>query len=152
MMRILFVFVLLLGLFSCRKENEYQDQNQNDPRLKYEGQWNFIGNGVTYTGYYVYDSLMNSQWVSNVTVTTNYNDSTGSIQLGQNENELVFKYCESCNPVIYNLDDMGLVLSPNYGANIGWTLTDTTFINIVTPQPPGYTTSYSTYNLEGRKL
>ena len=145
---LIIVFVFLLGLVSCKKENE----NQNDLRLKYIGQWNFKGNGYTYSGYYVYDSLMNSQWVENVTITTNYNDSTGIVQLGQNENELVFKYCESCDPVIYNLDEIGLVYSSSLGGNVGWTLTDTTFFNIITPQPPGYSTSYSTYNIEGRKL
>ena len=118
----------------------------------YTGNWNFRGNGISYSGYYVYDSLLNSEWVSNVTYTTNYNDSLGTIQIGENIDELVFKYCETCDPIIYNLNDSGFVYSESLGGNIGWVLTDTTFFNIVTPQPPGYSSSYSTYNIEGWKL
>ena len=53
---------------------------------------------------------------------------SGSIQLGEEENELIFKYCESCEPIIYNLNDEGEHYSENYGAFIGWTLTDSTFL------------------------
>ena len=118
----------------------------------YTGNWNFKGNGISYSGYYVYDSLLNSEWVSNVTITTNYNDSTGSIQLGANINELIFKYCESCEPIIYNLNDSGFFWSEGLGGNTGWSLTDTTFYSIITPAPPSYSTSYSAYDIEGWKL
>ena len=76
----------------------------------------------------------------------------GTIQIGENIDELIFKYCETCDPIIYNLNDSGFVYSESLGGNIGWVLTDTTFFNIVTPQPPGYSSSYSTYNIEGWKL
>ena len=118
----------------------------------YTGNWNFKGNEFSYSGYYVWDSLMNSEWVTNITINTNYNDSTGSIQLGENVNELIFKYCESCDPIIYNLNDSGLVYSPSLGGDVGWTLTETTFFNIVIPTPPGYSSSYTTVDIEGWKL
>ena len=54
--------------------------------------------------------------------------------------------------VIYNLSDSGFVYSPNLGSNVGWVLTDSTFFKIVTPSPPGYSTSFSTYDIEGWKL
>ncbi len=126
-------------LLSCEKEN--------DLRLKYVGDWNFKGNGYSYSGYYIYDSLLNSHWTYNESFTTDYNDSTGSIELGDNSNELIIKYCESCDPVIYNLSDSGEKWSDNYGAIVGWTLTDSTFFNIISPEPPGYTPSFSTYNI-----
>jgi len=128
-----------LVLLSCEKEN--------DLRLKYVGDWNFKGNGYSYSGYYIYDSLLNSHWTYNESFTTDYNDSTGSIELGDNSNELIIKYCESCDPVIYNLSDSGEKWSDNYGAIVGWTLTDSTFFNIISPEPPGYTPSFSTYNI-----
>ena len=118
----------------------------------YVGDWNFKGTEFSYSGYYIYDSLLNSEWVSDITITTNYNDSTGSIQLGENINELIFKYCEDCSPVIYNLNDSGFVYSPGLGGETGWVLTDTTFFNIVIPSPPGYSTSYTTVDIEGWKL
>ena len=126
--------------------------NSSDINSIYTGNWNFKGNGISYSGYYVYDSLLNSEWVANVTYTTDYNDSTGSIQLGENVDELIFKYCEICEPIIYNLNDSGFVYSEYVGGNTGWTLTDTTFFNIVIPPPPSYSPSYSTYNIEGWKL
>lgn len=151
MKKLVLVFIAI-GLFlGCEIEEETNDISYH-PNMDYVGDWNFKGNGFTYSGYYVYDSLMNSEWVANTTITTNYNDSTGSIQLGENINELVFKYCASCEPIIYNLNDSGLVWSETLGGNVGWVLTDTTFFNIVTPQPPGYSTSYSTYDIEGWKL
>ena len=84
--------------------------------------------------------------------TTNFNDSLGSVELGYNINELVFRYCEACKPVVYSLEDTGMVYSEKFGGFIGWTITDSTFYNVVNPGPPGYSTSYSTYNIEGWKL
>ena len=118
----------------------------------YTGNWNFKGISISYSGYYTYDSLLNSEWVSNVTYTTNYNDSLGTVKMGTNLDELIFKYCETCDPIIYNLNDSGFVYSESLGSNIGWMLTDTTFINIITPPPPSYSPSYSTYSIEGWKL
>tara|TARA_Y100000991_G_scaffold193515_1_gene161619 strand:+ start:115 stop:573 length:459 start_codon:yes stop_codon:yes gene_type:complete len=146
-LRILLSMTIITFIISCIKEKE------NDPRLKYVGDWNFKGNGYSYSGYYIYDSLLNSHWTYNESFTTDYNDSTGSIELGYNSNEIVIKYCESCHSVIYNLNENGEEeWSDNYRANIGWTLTDTTFFKIVTPSPPSYSPSFSTYDVEGWKL
>ncbi|GIR11719.1 MAG: hypothetical protein CM15mP23_02940 [Cryomorphaceae bacterium] len=87
-----------------------------------------------------------------MTYFTDYNDSTGSIQSGENIDELIFKYCGNCAPIIYNLNDSGYVYSEYYGGNTGWIITDSTFFNIVSPPPPSYSSSYSTYNIEGWKL
>tara|TARA_B110000444_G_scaffold97169_1_gene92223 strand:+ start:897 stop:1436 length:540 start_codon:yes stop_codon:yes gene_type:complete len=116
----------------------------------YTGDWNFKGNSFSYSGYYIYTP--DAEWYSTSSSTTSYNDSTGSVQLGENMNELIFKYCESCNPVIYNLNDSGEVWSESLGGYIGWTLTDSTFFNMVNPGPPSYSPSYSTSNIEGWKL
>ena len=136
----------LLISISCNKEN--------DERLKYVGDWNFKGNEFSYSGYYDYNVPpgQSPDWVSTSSSSTDYNDSTGSILLAESPNELIIKYCESCDPVIYNLSDSGEKWSDNYGAFVGWTLTDSTFFNIISPEPPGYNTSYSTYNIEGWKL
>ena len=54
---------------------------------------------------------------------------TGSIELGDNSNEIIIKYCESCHSVIYNLNENGEEeWSDNYRGNIGWTLTDIIFL------------------------
>ena len=146
-LRILLSMTIITFIISCIKEKE------NDPRLKYVGDWNFKGNGYSYSGYYIYDSLLNSHWTYNESFTTDYNDSTGSIELGDNSNEIIIKYCESCHSIIYNLNENGKEeWSDNYGGNIGWTLTDTTFFKIVTPSPPSYSPSFSTYDVEGWKL
>ena len=143
---ILVCTTFLLVLLSCEKEN--------NPRLKYVGDWNFKGNGFSYSGYYDYNVPpgQSPNWISTSSSTTDYNDSTGSILLVDNPNELIIKYCESCDPVIYNLSDSGEKWSVNLGAIVGWTLTDSTFFNIISPEPPGYTPTYSTYNIEGWKL
>ena len=146
MKKLLFLFIPFIFFLGCEEEKA------NNITSIYNGNWNFKGNGISYSGYYVYDSLLNSEWITNVTYTTNYNDSTGSIQLGENIDELIFKYCEMCEPIIYNLNDSGFVYSEYLGGNTGWIITDTTFFNIVTPPPPGYSPSYSTYNIEGWKL
>ena len=154
MIKSFLVIVTCIFFFACNKaiEKDENQSNSNNSNMVYIGDWNFKGSGVSYSGYYSYDSLLNSEWVSDVTYITNYNDSTGSIELGLSENELVFKYCSYCDPVIYNLNDSGLVYSENYGGNIGWTLTDSTFFNIITPPPSGYSPAYSTYDIEGWKL
>lgn len=143
---ILVCTTFLLVLLSCEKEN--------DPRLKYVGDWNFKGNRFSYSGYYDYNVPpgQSPNWISTSSSTNDYNDSTGSILLADNPNELIIKYCESCDPVIYNLSDSGEKWSDNLGAIVGWTLSDSTFFNIISPEPPGYTPSYSTYNIEGWKL
>ena len=147
---LLFLYTFLLFFISCEKES---NKKENDLRLKYIGDWNFKGNGYSYSGYYIYDSLLNSQWTYDETFTTDYNDSTGTIELGENINEIIIKYCESCHPVIYNLNENGVEdWSHSYGASVGWTLTDSTFFKIVIPAPPSYSPSYSTYNVEGWKL
>ena len=143
---ILVCTTFLLVLLSCEKEN--------DPRLKYVGDLNFKGNGFSYSGYYDYNVPpgLSPNQISSSSSTTDFNDSTGSILLADNPNELIIKYCESCDPLIYNLIDSGEKWSDNLGAIVGWTITDSTFFNIISPEPPGYTPSYSTYNIEGWKL
>ena len=143
---ILVWFTSLLLLTSCNKEC--------DERLKYVGDWNFKGNEFSYSGYYDYNVPpgQSPNWVSTSSSSTDYNDSTGSILLADDPNELIIKYCESCQPVIYNLSDSGEKWSDNIGAIVGWTLTDSTFFNIISPEPPSYTPSFITYNIEGWKL
>ncbi len=155
MKKIVLALITMIFFFACEKEVE-KEENQNDtnhPNMIYVGDWNFKGNEYSYSGYYVYDSLYNSEWVIDDEIITHHNDSTGSIQLGENDDELIFKYCESCPPVIYDLNNNGEEQwSEGNGNYIGWTLTDSTFFRIVTPSPPGYSTSYSTYDIEGWKL
>ena len=145
--RIILVYsTFLFFLISCDKEN--------DELLKYVGDWNFKGNGFSYSGYYDYNVPPGESpnWVSSSSHYTDYNDSTGSILLGEKLNELIIKYCESCDPVIYNLSDSGEKWSNNYGSIVGWIITDSTFFNIISAEPPGYSPSFSTYNIEGWKL
>ena len=151
MKKLLFIPLVFFCCCEIVEKEEINDPITN-PNINYVGNWNFKGNGISYSGYYVYDSLLNSEWVSSVTYTTNYNDSTGSIELGENIDELIFKYCEICEPIIYNVNDSGEVWSESLGGYIGWTLTDSTFFNLINPGPPSYSPSYSTYNIEGWKL
>ena len=134
-------FLLLLFTYSCKKDN-------NDIRLQYTGQWNFKGNEYSFSSYYIYNP--DPEWTYSETYNTLYNDSTGSIQLGEKSNELLFKYCETCDALIYNLDDNG-VGSKNWNSS-SWTLTDSTFFKNVLSEPPGYNSSYSTFNIQGWKL
>ena len=158
MKKVLLLFIPLIFFLSCEKEsdisyvNEMEENNDpdNHPNTDYVGNWNFKGNSFSYSGYYIYTP--EAEWYSTSSSTTSYNDSAGSIQLGENMNELIFKYCETCETVIYNLNDSGEVWSENLGGLVGWTLTDTTFFNMVNPEPPSYSPSYSTYNIEGWKL
>ncbi len=155
-MRKIFLALITVGLFFACEEEVEKEENHDDanhPNMVYVGDWNFKGIEYSYSGYYIYDSLMNSEWVIDDEIITNYNDSTGSIQLGVNDNELIFKYCESCTPVIYDLNNNGeQEWSESNGNNTGWTLTDSTFFHIIIPSPPGYSTSFSTYDIEGWKL
>ena len=146
MKKLLFLFIPFIFFLGC------EEDKANYISSIYNGNWNFKGYGISYSGYYVYDSLLNSEWMTNVTYFTDYNDSTGSIQSGENIDELIFKYCGNCAPIIYNLNDSGYVYSEYYGGNTGWIITDSTFFNIVSPPPPSYSSSYSTYNIEGWKL
>ena len=100
----------LLISISCNKEN--------DKRLKYIGDWNFKGNGFSYSSYYDYNIPPGQypDWVSTSSSSTDYNDSTRSILLAESPNKLIIKYFESCQPVIYNLSDSGEKWSDNYGA------------------------------------
>ncbi len=153
MKKLFLILITIFFFFSCEVEEENNNDINDNPNTVYVGDWNFKGNGVSYSGYYTYDSLLNSEWVANVTYTTNYNDSTGSIQLGDNINELIFKYCNSCDPVIYDLNNNGeQQWSESNGNYTGWTLTDSTFFRIVIPSSPGYSDSYTTYDIEGWKL
>ena len=115
---------------------------KDDPRTKYVGEWNFKGHSYYFSGFYDYSDSI-PVWTYTESESTNYNDSTGSIVLGESDNELLIKYCGSCPPQVYNLDENG---------QGSWTLNETHFYNDVQPAPPGYTATYTTYNIEGWKL
>lgn len=110
--------------------------------MKYVGQWNFKSNSYYFSGYYDY-SGQTPVWTYTESTSTGYNDSTGTIELGMNENELLIKYCSTCQSQVFKLSDNG---------QDAWTLTESTFLNDVQPAPPGYAAAYSTYNVEGWKL
>ena len=152
MKKLLLLFIPLMFFFGCELFNEEEVSNNpdNHPNMDYVGNWNFKRNSFSYSGYYIYTP--EAEWYSTSSSTTSYNDSTGSIQLGEDTNELIFKYCEACDPVMYNLNDSGEVWSEGLGGYIGWTLTDSTFFNMVNPGPPSYSPIYSTYDIEGWKL
>lgn len=141
------LYFLICTLFliiatSCKKNPDLtKKEATEDPRMNYVGQWNFKANGYTFSGYYIYTP--NAVWTYTASSTTDYNDSTGIIRLGDSPNELIIKYCSSCSPVIYDLNENG---------QGSWTLSDTIFFNDITPAPPSYSSSYSTYNIEGWKL
>lgn len=129
------LFIVLIGV-SCKKDKK------EDPRLKYVGQWNFKSNSYSFSGYYDY-SGQTPVWTYSESSSTGYNDSTGSISLGSSENELIIRYCNTCQSEVFNLNENG---------EGSWTLTESTFFNDIQPAPPGYTSAYSTYNIEGWKL
>ncbi len=135
---LIIITLVLLAFTSCRKDDEIMD----DPRLKYAGDWNFKGNSYTFSGYYDY-SGMTPVWTSNTSSSTSYNDSTGSIRFGKNQNELIIKYCSTCADVVYDLNE-------NYQGS--WHINEIDFYNNVQPAPPGYSSYYSTYNIQGWKL
>lgn len=130
---------IVLTVFACKKEEV--ELVQEDPRLKYVGDWNFKGNSFSYSGYYIYNP--EPTWTSTSSSSTSYNDSTGSIALGSNIDELIVTYCSTCQPVVYDIRENGAGK---------WTLSETEFFNDVQPSPPGYTSSYTTYNIQGWKL
>ena len=130
---------LLLLAISCRPDNGLAPDN--DPRNKYVGDWNFKGNGYSYSGWYIYTGEdMEAEWTYTASFTTSHNDSTGSVAIGTGENDLLISYCGTCEPVVYNLDENGA------GA---WWINETEFYNDVNPGPPGYSSYYTTYNIEG---
>lgn len=134
---ILFVGVVS-ALVSCRKD---EVEIFDDPRTAYIGDWNFKGNYYYFSGFYVYNP--DAQWTYITETRTDYNDSTGTIKMGDNLNEIIIKYCASCPEQIYDLDENGM------GA---WHINENDFYNDVQPAPPGYNPTYTTYNIQGWKL
>lgn len=139
---VLVVLLIALGSTSCKKK-----KLENDPRMKYVGEWNFKQTNFSYSGYYDYNVPpgQSPNWVSNTTNTVLYNDSTGRIELGQEDNELILFYGSSASPRI-------LVLPESGNSSSTWTITESTFVDYVVPGPAGYTPSYSTVTVEGEKL
>lgn len=134
----LFTFLTVL-LISCRKDKAAEIKE--DDRSKYVGEWNFKGNYYYFSGYYEYNP--DPQWTYVSQESTDWNDSTGSVMLGEKPDELILKYCSSCEEVTYDLNQNG------EGA---WWLNENEFYNDVQPAPPGYTPAYTTYNIQGWKL
>lgn len=135
---LLIFLTVLSALTACKKE---EINPQDDPRMKYVGAWNFKGTHHYFSGYYIYNPEPTWTYIS--TYTYYYDDSTGSISLGQQPYELIFKYCSTCDPVVYDLRENGADK---------WTLSETDFFNNVAPEPPGYNPTYTTYKIEGWKL
>lgn len=140
-MKLLFYLLIAIILVSCQKE----EVTNNDPRLRYVGDWNFKSNSYSYSGFYDYNVPPGYSpiWTYTESSSSDYNDSTGIISIGPNPYELIIKYCNTCPSQIFMLNENG--------AN-SWTLTDSTFYNDVVPPPPSYSPSYSTLNIEGWKL
>ena len=86
---------------------------------------------------------MEAEWTYTESFTTSHDDSTGSVAIGTGENDLLISYCGTCEPVVYNLDENGA------GA---WWINETEFYNDVNPSPPGYSSYYTTCNIEGWRL
>ncbi|MCH2235998.1 MAG: hypothetical protein MK078_17290 [Crocinitomicaceae bacterium] len=136
-----FTFFLLFSV-SCGKDKV--NGLSNDPRNKYVGTWNFKGNGYYYSGYYIYTGPdMTAEWTYTESYSTDYNDSTGSVAIGPGENDLLIKYCETCSPVTYNLDESGTG---------SWWINEYEFYNNSNPAPPGYSPVVNTYNIQGWKI
>lgn len=128
-----------IAIFSaCKKKDAAQ---QEDPRLKYVGEWNFKGTHHYYSGFYIYNP--DPTWTFTSTFTYSYDDSTGSISLGENPDQLLVKYCNTCQSLVYNLSENG---------KGKWTLSETDFFNDVQSTPPSYTPTYTTIKVEGWKL
>ncbi len=123
--------------FSCSK-----DKVVPDPRMKYVGDWNFKSNSYHFSGFYDY-SGQTPVWTYTESSSTGYNDSTGSIRLGPNKNQIIIIYCSTCMDEIFDLNENG---------DEKWSLDSVHFFNNILPAPPGYNSSYSTYNVEGWKL
>ena len=140
-MKLFFYLLIVITLISCQKE----DVTNNDPRLRYVGDWNFKSNSYSYSGFYDYNVPPGYSpiWTYTESFSTGYNDSTGLISIGPNPNELIIQYCNTCPSEVFMLNENGVNL---------WTITDSTFFNDVVPPPPSYSPSYSTLNIEGWKL
>jgi hypothetical protein len=134
------VIVLLLAV-SCRPDDGLLPEN--DPRDVYVGNWNFKGNGYSFSGYYIFGEDMEPEWTYTESFSTSHNDSTGSVTIGVGENDLLISYCGTCAPVVYNLNDNGIE---------AWWINETEFFNDVNPAPPSYSPAYSTYNIQGWKI
>ena len=142
LLKVLTILVIVFSASSCRKDKVKLFE---DPREKYFGTWNFKGNSFSYSGYYDYsgDPADGPVWTSTTTTSTNYNDSTGSVKAGDNLNEVIIKFCSYCQEEVDKLDESGT------GA---WGINEFQFYNNINPGPPGYSPSYSTYNVEGWKI
>ncbi|GIR11720.1 MAG: hypothetical protein CM15mP23_02950 [Cryomorphaceae bacterium] len=55
MKKLLFLFIPFIFFLGCEEEKA------NYISSIYNGNWNFKGYGISYSGYYVYDSLLNSE-------------------------------------------------------------------------------------------
>ncbi|TNF45632.1 MAG: hypothetical protein EP305_13420 [Bacteroidetes bacterium] len=116
-----------------------------DSRGKYIGKWNFKETVFYYSGYYDYNVPPGNSpnWVSTQSTTVNYNDNSGSIRRGFKPNELIIKYCETCEERKIDLRENG---------KHSWNLTVSNFIDYVQPPPGGYSSSYTTVTVEGIRL
>lgn len=132
------VLLVMLVIAGCTKEKAHE----NDPRLKYVGQWNFKSTSYYFSGYYDY-SGQTPVWTYTESTTIGYNDSTGFVKIGENENELLVQFCNTCETRVYNLTQNN---------SNDWTVTDSTFYHNIQPAPPGYTSAYSTYKVDGWKI
>lgn len=132
------ILMVSITLTSCIKEKAHE----NDPRLKYVGEWNFKSTSYYFSGYYDY-SGQTPVWTYTESTTIGYDDSTGTVQIGDNENELLVQFCNTCQTRIYNL------IENNNGE---WTISDSSFFHQITSPPPGYSPTYTTYKVEGVKL
>jgi hypothetical protein len=142
-MKRIFTLLVILSVLSittaCKKEKK------DDPRTKYVGSWNFKQTSFTFSGYYDYNVPPGTSptWVSNTSTNVMYDDNSGSIGFGKEENELIIKYCSSCYERVINLD---------LNVTGSWTLNENDFIDYVQPGPAGYSSYYSTVTVEGTKL
>ena len=130
--------IIMFTFLGCSKDKAHE----NDPRLKYVGQWNFKSTHYYFSGYYDY-SGQTPVWTYTESTTIGYNDSTGSVNIGEHENELIVKFCSNCQTRIYNLTDNG---------SGDWTILDSTFFHQLLSPPPGYTPTYTTSEVEGWKI
>ena len=141
LLSVLLFLGLVIHLTSCKKE----DNSKTDYRTQYVGEWNFKTTTFHYSGDYDYNVPPGSSpiWVSTSETTISENDSTGTVSLGSGENQLILKYCSTCEERIIDLDQNG---------NGSWTITSATFYDNVQPAPPGYSSYYTTIRVDGEKL
>ena len=86
---------------------------------------------------------MEPEWTYTESFFTSYNGSSGSVDIGVGENDLLISYFGTCEPVVYNLHENGLE---------AWWISETEFYNDVNPGPPSYSPAYTTYNIQGWKI